>query len=47
MESNYYWELFLATGAPAYYLAYQAIKRTEDEDVSQNTGSCAPADGVQ
>ena len=47
MDSNYYWELFLATGAPAYYLAYQQCLKSEDEDVSQNTGSCAPADGVQ
>ena len=47
MESNYYWDLFMATGAPAYYLAYQAQKRTEDEDVSENTGSCASPDGVQ
>ena len=47
MESNYYWEMFMTTGAPAYYLAYQSCRRTEDKDVSQNTGSCAPADGVQ
>lgn len=47
MESRYYWELFMATGAPAYYLAYQANRRRSDEDVSQNTGSSAPADGVQ
>lgn len=47
MNSMYYWDLFMATGAPAYYLAYQLRKRTEDEDVSQNTGTCAPADGVQ
>lgn len=47
MNSLYYWEMFMATGAPAYYLAYQARKRTEDEDVSENTGTCTPADGVQ
>ena len=47
MESSYYWELFMATGAPAYYLAYQACRRTEDTDVSQNTGSCPSPDGVQ
>ena len=47
MESNYYWQLFMATGAPAFYTAYQAKKRTEDTDVSENTGSCPPAAGVQ
>ena len=47
MESRFYWELFMTTGAPAFYTAYQAQRRTEDEDVSENTGPCAPADGVQ
>ena len=47
MDSDYYWELFMTTGAPAYYLAYQSRRRTEDTDVSENTGPCAPADGVQ
>ena len=47
MNSAEYWNLFMATGAPAYYLAYQSKRRTEDEDVSENTGPCAPPDGVQ
>ena len=47
MNSLYYWELFMATGAPAYYLAYQSCKRTEDENVSETTGSGAPPNGVQ
>lgn len=47
MNSKDYWQLFMTTGAPAFYTAYQAKKRTEDTDVSQNTGSCPPADGVQ
>ena len=47
MESNYYWEMFMNTGAPAYYLAYQACRRTEDADVSENTRSCPSPDGVQ
>ena len=47
MDSAYYWELFMATGAPGFYLAYQAKRRTEEADVSENTGSCPPADGVQ
>ena len=47
MDTDYYWQMFMLTGAPAYYLAYQASRQTEDEDVSENTGSCASADGVQ
>ena len=47
MDSRDYWELFMTTGAPAYYLAYHATRRTEDTDVSENTGSCPSADGVQ
>ncbi len=47
MKSNDYWELFLLTGAPAYYLSYQALRRREDTDVSQNTGSRPAPDGLQ
>ncbi len=47
MRSKDYWELFLQTGAPAYYLSYQALRRMEDGDVSQNTGACTAPDGVQ
>ena len=47
MDSDYYWELFMATGAPGFYLKYQACLRSEDKDVSENSGPCAPADGVQ
>lgn len=47
MDSRYYWEMFMTTGAPAFYLAYQSKKRTEEADVSENSGTCAPPDGVQ
>ena len=47
MDSDYYWELFMATGAPSFYLAFQSCRRAEDADVSENTGSCPPEDGVQ
>ncbi len=47
MKSSDYWELFLLTGAPAYYLSYQALRRREDTDVSQNTRPCSAPDGVQ
>ena len=47
MKSDEYWKLFMETGVPEYYLAFQMCKRTEDTDVSENTGSGAPGDGVQ
>lgn len=47
MDSGYYWELFMATGAPSFYLAFQMCRKAEDEDVSENTGSCPSPDGVQ
>lgn len=47
MRSGDYWNLFMETGMPEYYLAFQALKRSEDENVFKNTGTCAPANGVQ
>ena len=47
MNSYDIWNLFLETGLPEYYLAFQAMKRTEDKNVSENTGTCAPPHGVQ
>lgn len=47
MKARDYWSLFMETGAPECYVAFQAAKRREDEDVSENTGSCAPSNGVQ
>ena len=47
MKSEDYWNMFMETGMPEYYLVFQACKRTEDERVSENTGTCAPGHGVQ
>ena len=47
MKSGDYWNLFLETGAPEYYLAFQALKRTEDTDVPEDTGAGAPGHAVQ
>lgn len=47
MRSEDYWSLFLETGAPECYLAFQAAKRQEDANVSENTGACSPSNGVQ
>ena len=47
MRSGDYWKLFMETGMPEYYLAFQACRRAEDENVPENTGSGAPGHGVQ
>ena len=47
MRSEDYWKLFMETGMPEFYLAFQACKRTEDACVSENTGTCTPGHGVQ
>ena len=47
MEAKELWTLFMETGVPEYYLAFQALKRSEEGNVPQNTGIGAPPDGVQ
>lgn len=47
MKSEDYWKLFMETGMPEYYLAFQSCRRMENNHVSENTGSGAPGDGVQ
>ena len=40
MDSAFYWEIFMETGAPEIYLYYQEAKRAEEAYVSDSTGSC-------
>lgn len=47
MKSEDYWNLFLETGMPEYYMAFQSCKRREDKDVSENTGPGAPGHTLQ
>ena len=47
MRSDEAWKLFMETGMPEYYLAFQMCKRSEDGNVSENTGSGDPGHGVQ
>ena len=47
MKSNEYWDLFVLTGAPEFYTRFRQEVRLEEQDVSENSGTCAPADGVQ
>lgn len=45
--SEYYWNLFMQTGAPADYLQFRSAARMEERNVFEDTGSCAPPDGIQ
>ena len=47
MKAKDFWELFLETGAPEAYLAFQACRKAEENHVSECTGTGAPPDGVQ
>ncbi len=40
MDSAFYWEVFLETGAPEMYLYYQEAKRSEEAYVSDSAGTC-------
>ncbi len=47
MHAGEIWNLFLETGAPEYYLAFQAMKRQEESHVSENPGTGAAAGGLR
>ena len=38
MDSAFFWQMFLETGAPEMYLFYNEAKRTEEGYVSDSTG---------
>ena len=46
MHTNEYWNLFLQTGAPAFYLQYKA-SMMEDNDVSDDPGDRPACHGLQ
>ena len=46
MDSKYYWEMFLLTGAPAYYLQYKQCT-LEESHVSDDPGHRAEGNGLQ
>ncbi len=39
MDSTFFWEMFLETGAPEMYLFYHEAKKTEESYVSDRSGS--------
>ena len=47
MKAREYWDLFMTTGAPEFYTRFREISRLEEQNVSENSGTCAPPDGVQ
>ena len=47
MNASDYWTLFMETGAPECYLLFQAARRGTEQDVFEDTGPCAPPNGVQ
>ena len=47
MNARDYWNFFLETGAPEYYLLYQNALKMEAPDVSDDSGHRAAGYGLQ
>ena len=47
MNARDYWEVFLETGAPEFYLMYSNAMKTEEHHVSDDTGNCTESYGLQ
>ena len=47
MNAQDYWQLFLETGVPEYYLLYSKAMKMEVRDVSDATGSGAAGHRLQ
>ena len=47
MNASDYWNFFLETGAPEYYLLYQNALKMEGNHVSNDSGHCSPGYGLQ
>ncbi len=47
MESMNYWQLFLQTGAPEFYLLYNNAKKMESGYVLDGSGPCTAGDPLQ
>ena len=46
MNSAFFWDLFLETGAPGMYVYYQEAKRSEEQYVSDSTGTCTASQSI-
>ncbi len=47
MEKKDYWQLFLETGAPEFYMLYTHENRMEKAHVSDDPGAGAAGNGLQ
>ena len=47
MNATDYWNFFLETGAPEYYLLYQNALKMEESHVFDDSGHCPPGYGLQ
>lgn len=47
MKSADYWNFFLETGVPEYYMLYQRALKMEKNDVSDDPSHCAARHGLQ
>lgn len=47
MDAKDYWQLFLETGAPEYYMMYTHAQKTEGVHVPDNPGAGTASYGLQ
>ena len=47
MKAKDYWEAFLETGAPEFYLMYTNARKLEDRNVPDDPGVGAASHGLQ
>ena len=47
MNAVDYWNFFVETGAPEYYLLYQKALKMEAKHVPNDSGHCPSGDGLQ
>lgn len=46
MDSKFFWEVFLDTGAPEMFVYYQEAKRSEEAYVSDSAGVGSPCNTI-
>ena len=47
MNAADYWQFFMETGVPEYYLLYQKAMKAEANHVPDDPGHCAAGHGLQ
>ncbi len=47
MKANDYWQMFMETGVPEYYLLYNHAQKLENHNVLDHTGSGAAGNHLQ